>query len=218
MQKSDLITAALLAALVPGAACNSATSDRNMSESRGVIGEADERPVATSGTLPVWQVPDDAAVTSRIQAKFFLDPVIKQRRIDVDSEAGVVTLRGDVASDNERAQALLLARTTDGVERVEDALSVNAAIGAPPSETAVVTPSEAPAPSNADDEELTSRLQAKFGEDQSLTSATISVTAKDGVVLLDGLVPTASAKRRAIAVARATEGVVQVIDRLQMGR
>jgi osmotically-inducible protein OsmY len=38
--------------------------------------------------------------------------------------------------------------------------------------------------------------------------------ARDGVVLLDGVVPAPAAKQRVIAAARQTAGVVQVVDRL----
>ena len=210
MQRSDLLTAVLFAATVPIAACNYAYSDRDAANARST-GAADEHAVATSGTLPVI---DDAAVTSRIQAKFFLDPGIKTRRLDVDTQGGVVTLRGDVASDNERAQALILARTTEGVERVEDALSVNPAIDAAIQTEPADTPNAEPAPAHADDEAVTSAVQAAFSGEASLQSATIAVTAKDGVVLLDGVAPTAAARQRAIAIARETSGVIQVIDRI----
>jgi|SRR6185503_7169239 len=214
MERSGFITAVLLAAVVPVAACNDAYSDKDASDSRATTTPAGDSAVATSGTLPARGVVDDSTVTSRIQAKFFLDQTIKGRRIDVDAHGGIVTLRGDVASDNERAQALLLARTTDGVERVEDALTVNAAIDAPAPEAGAAA--EVPEPSRADDEALTSRVQARFGEDVSLKAATVTVTAKDGVVLLDGVAPTAAAKQRAITAARGTDGVVQVIDRIRV--
>jgi len=214
MERSGFITAVLLAAVVPVAACNYAYSDKDASDSRATTTPAGDSAVATSGTLPARGVVDDSTVTSRIQAKFFLDQTIKGRRIDVDTHGGIVTLRGDVASDNERAQALLLARTTDGVERVEDALTVNAAIDAPAPEAGAAA--EVPEPSRADDEALTSRVQARFGEDVSLKAATVTVTAKDGVVLLDGVAPTAAAKQRAITAARGTDGVVQVIDRIRV--
>jgi len=215
MHRSGWITVALLVASVLAAACNSAYSDKDTVDSRTTT-PAGETAVATSGTLPERPALDDSAVTSRIQAKFFLDPAIKERRIDVDTQSGIVTLRGDVASDNERAQALLLARTTDGVERVEDALTVNPAIEGPAPDAAA--PSDAPVPSSADDEALTSRVQASFAEDALLETATLTVTAKDGVVLLDGIAPTAAAKQRAIAAARTTDGVIQVIDRITVGR
>src|SRR5688500_16733612 len=66
---------------------------------------------------------NDARVTTMIQAKYFLDTSVKERSIDVETRNGVVTLRGAVASEAERAQALLLARNTDGVQRVEDTLT-----------------------------------------------------------------------------------------------
>jgi len=212
MERSQFITAVLLAALVPVAACNSA-SNRDIVDSRSTTTPADESAVATSGTLPAEGAPlDDATVTSRIQAKYFLDPTIKGRRIQVDTQGGIVTLRGEVASDHERAQALLLARTTEGAERVEDALTVNAGIDAP------AAASDVPVPSKADDEALTALVQSRFGDDASLKGASIEVTAKDGVLLLDGAVPAAAAKQRALSIARGTDGVVQVVDRIRVGR
>jgi osmotically-inducible protein OsmY len=215
MQRSDFLTAVLLAAVIPAAACNYAYSDRD-GDSSATTAPADDAAVATSGTLPAGDVLDDASVTSRIQAKFYLDHAIKGRRIDVDTQAGVVTLRGDVASDNERAQALLLARTTEGVERVEDALTVDAAIDQP--DSAAPASSDLPAPSRADDEALISAVQSRFGNDAMLKDATIAVTAKDGVLLLDGTAPSAAIKQQAISLARGTEGVVQVIDRITVAR
>lgn len=67
---------------------------------------------------------DDALVTSMIEAKYFQDPTVKTRNIDVTTNNGVVTLRGEVDNDMERAQALKLARDTQGVQRVEDGLQV----------------------------------------------------------------------------------------------
>jgi len=82
-------------------------------------------PVATSGVAP-----DTSASTTMtmIQAKYFTDPLIKTRNIDVQVANGVVTLQGSVASENERQQALLLARSAPGVQRVEDYLTVDAAL------------------------------------------------------------------------------------------
>jgi osmotically-inducible protein OsmY len=213
MKTSHFITAALFAALVPVAACNDA-SEKDAVGSRSMTPAGGESAVATSGTLPAeGAILDDATVTSRIQAKYFLDPTIKGRRIQVDTQGGIVTLRGEVASDNERAQALLLARTTEGAERVEDALTVDAGIEAP------AAAGDVPAPSKADDEALTALVQSRLGDDTSLNAATmITVTAKDGVLLLDGTAPTAAAKQRALSIARGTDGVVQVVDRIRVTR
>ena len=71
---------------------------------------------------------DDARITTTIQARYFIDDQIKARRINVDTSGGIVTVRGAVASEDERAQALRIARETEGVTRVEDALTVDAAV------------------------------------------------------------------------------------------
>jgi hyperosmotically inducible protein len=83
-------------------------------------------PVATSGVVPAPSASDPSMVTM-IQAKFFLDPAIKTRNIEVQAANGVVTLKGSVASETERAQALSLARSSSGVQRVKDYLVVDAA-------------------------------------------------------------------------------------------
>jgi osmotically-inducible protein OsmY len=87
-------------------------------------------PVATTGVAPApaAALPDDATVASLVRAKYFLDPAIKTRHITVEAANGVITLRGQVSSENERALALMLARTTAGVQRVEDYLTVDAAL------------------------------------------------------------------------------------------
>lgn len=177
--------------------------------------------IATTGTAPGAAAGariDDAAVTSRIQAKFFLDPALKARRIEVSTASGVVTLRGEVASDHERAQALLLARTTEGVERVEDALTVDAALRQS-------TLASAPAPqtpdgpaAGSDDAALTRSVDARLTADAQVKATQIEVTAKDGVVLLTGSAPSAAAKQRALTLARETRGVLQVIDRVVVRR
>jgi osmotically-inducible protein OsmY len=91
-------------------------------------------PVPTSGVTPSVALPpapmptSDSTVVSLVQAKYFLDPTIKTRHIDVRAANGVVTLQGNIGSENERSQALLLARSTPGVQRVEDYLVVDAGI------------------------------------------------------------------------------------------
>jgi hyperosmotically inducible protein len=183
--------------------------------------------VATTGVVPSADTPvaerlNDPGITASIQSKYFLDGNIKGRRIEVDTRQGVVTLRGEVASDDERAQALILARTTEGVQRVEDNLSVNIALAQPPlqpAQAAQVTPAPAlpaAAPAQAQDAELTAQLESKFAADRQVKGAAIDVTAKDGVVLLEGTAPTAAAKQRALSVTRQTQGVLQVVDRIRV--
>ena len=65
-----------------------------------------------------------AAVTSKIKAKMALDDLVKAADIDVDTDGGVVTLTGDVASAAERQRARRIAAETGGVTKVVDRLRV----------------------------------------------------------------------------------------------
>lgn len=184
-------------------------------------GSPDTRAVATSGATEVAASPaaavpsvDDAQVTARVQSKFFVDERVKERRIGVDTRNGIVTLSGEVASEDERGQALLLARTTEGVERVEDHLTVNVGNVA---NSAQGTPNPA-APPPRDDATLATTIQAKFFVDPEVKANVVEVSVKDGVVLLQGTVTGAPAHQQALAIARSTEGVVQVVDRLTVAK
>lgn len=67
---------------------------------------------------------DDGRLTAKIKAKMALDDSVKALELDVDSVAGVVTVRGTVRSETEHQRAIALARETDGVVRVVDAVQV----------------------------------------------------------------------------------------------
>ena len=60
------------------------------------------------------------------------------------------------------------------------------------------------------------RIKSQLASDKQVKSAPIEVTAKSGVVLLQGTVPTRAAKERALTVARGTDGVTQVVERIQV--
>ncbi len=60
-------------------------------------------------------------------------------------------------------------------------------------------------------------VKTKFLADSSIAGLKIDVDTKDNVVTLSGTVASAAEKRRAVEVARATEGVKSVVDRLKVG-
>jgi len=194
---------------VPARAQNAATPDAVATT--GTAGNT-----ARPATVPAL---DDARITSSIQSKYFMDERIKARHIEVATDGGVVTLNGEVGDETERAEALLLARTTEGVKRVEDSLTVTA--GQPSAATSTAAPPTAAAPTvaaSAGDETLTARIKSQLSSDTQIKGAPLDVSAKNGVVLLQGTVTTKAAKQRALMLARRTDGVTQVVDRIRIGR
>ena len=67
---------------------------------------------------------DDADITVRVKTVFLADAVDDVAKIDVETSRGVVTLSGRVKTPAERDQAMALARKTEGVTEVKDALQV----------------------------------------------------------------------------------------------
>ena len=70
---------------------------------------------------------------------------------------------------------------------------------------------------NVVDPWVTTKVKTKILADELLDKSDINVdTDKDGVVTLKGYVPTAAAETRALEIARTTEGVRKVVDRLDV--
>ena len=196
---------------------------RNVTDRLAVAAQSQERgAVATTGASvpsagtpaapPDPNAPDDVQVTARVQSKFFVDERVKGTHIDVDTRNGVVTLSGEVEDEDQRAQALLLARTAEGVQRVEDHLTVGPQ--RPPSPPPTAAPAPAAETPRIDDATVTTTIQAKYFVDTSVKGSAVDVSTRDGVVLLQGTLPSEAARTQALAIARNTPGVVQVVDRL----
>lgn len=66
----------------------------------------------------------DAAITTAVKTKLLADTKVGGLKIDVDTNSHVVTLTGVVKSAAEKAEAIRLASTTKGVDRVVDKLTI----------------------------------------------------------------------------------------------
>jgi hyperosmotically inducible protein len=187
-------------------------------------------PASAQATRNATELMNDAWITTQIHAKFFLDPDIKGRDINVDTTAGVVTLRGEVHSPAEHNQALAKAKATEGVKRMVDKLVVTPGdrpITADIRDKAAASlprdkeQAKAQARTAADrvgkeisDTWITTQVEAMYFLDREVKGMQISVTTKGGVVSLAGTVDSDTARQKAIADARSIEGVTQVVDKL----
>ena len=169
----------------------------------------------------------DGWITTQIYAKYFADPDVKGRNIDVSTTGGVVTLTGEVHSAAEHTQVVAKAKATEGVKQVVDKLTV-----APAGRQSAPANRDRPAPSQTDtikaqaktaadrvgkeisDTWITTKVQAMYFLDKEVKGMDIDVTTQRGVVTLSGTVDSEAARQKAIADARSTEGVKQVVDKL----
>jgi len=66
----------------------------------------------------------DAAITTKVKSKLLADKTTQGLKINVDTQAGAVTLTGDVRSAAEKDMAEKIARETEGVKSVRNQLTV----------------------------------------------------------------------------------------------
>jgi osmotically-inducible protein OsmY len=155
---------------------------------------------------------NDVWITTRIQSKYFLDADVKGRDIDVTTENGVVTLKGEVRSQTERRQAVRLARETTGVRDVVDRLMVRAHTSDGRGQT--IPGGDEISKVTQSDPVILTQIKTKFAVDPDVSAFAIDVDVDDGVVTLTGTVKNEQARQRALALARSVQGVKRVSDNL----
>jgi hyperosmotically inducible protein len=134
---------------------------------------------------------------SRIQTRFQTDADLRNNQIQATVDNGVVTLKGIVDTDGEKAKAARLAMVK-GVTQVDNQLKV----GSEGAKAAVT------------DSTITARLKTEMLAEEPLRA--VHVETNNAVVSLSGTVPTATARDRAIDLARSMSGVSRVEDNLKI--
>ncbi len=81
---------------------------------------------ASDALTKVGDAIEDGAITTRIKAATLTDPDLKSTQIEVETRAGVVSLRGTVPSVAARTRAERIAHDTHGVTSVDSHLVVQA--------------------------------------------------------------------------------------------
>lgn len=147
----------------------------------------------------------DAGITGMVKTKLVADGRVHASEIGVETTDGVVTLTGNVNSQEARDQALKLARETSHVRAVKDMISVRVGSAA----------GDAPDPSRTigariDDAGITMRVKSRLLDDPVVKGLRIDVDTRGGVVFLTGKVASEAERKKAIQLARKTEGVKDV--------
>jgi osmotically-inducible protein OsmY len=163
-----------------------------------------------AGAAPAWAQSTTAPSTGqpvshneelerRVLANLLVDKDLKKNHIEVTVEGSEATLKGKIDSETERSKAVRLAEIP-GITVVHDQLEV----GSEGVKEAIT------------DAAITTKLRAQYLEDSTLRHASVSVSTNNGVVTLEGSVPTRAAHGRAVSLASHSRGVTRVEDRLQV--
>jgi osmotically-inducible protein OsmY len=74
---------------------------------------------AMTGRQSAGEAVSDSATTTKVKSSLLADSMLGATAIDVDTNAGVVILTGFVKSEPERQRAAQVARSVEGVQRVD---------------------------------------------------------------------------------------------------
>jgi hyperosmotically inducible protein len=164
----------------------------------------------------------DPGITTAVKSKFATDDTVKATDINVDTRNGVVTLKGEVPSAAVKTRAIELAKATDGVRDVVDALAVTPAAtpttGAMDDTQGKARESAGNVANAMGDAGITAAIKTKMMADSTVSGLKIDIDTTDGVVVLKGNVGSAAERARAIAIAKETDGVKSVKDQLKIAK
>ncbi|WP_445672368.1 BON domain-containing protein [Pseudomonas inefficax] len=146
---------------------------------------------------------EDATLAAVIRARLLWSRITEKAPIEVQSSAGVVTLRGKVDSVEAKELAGVLARTTEGVHLVNNLVSLDTAAMAKARETPVGTP-VGPQPS---DSWIIDKIQNSYRFSRNLDGLNLKVASEEGLVRLSGEVVSPEQKTIAVEIARQIIGV-----------
>jgi len=166
-----------------------------------VVSPAQSPPPAES-KVGAGQEIKDSWITSKTKTALVTDGRVKARRIKVETQGGVVTLRGKVASGEERNAAEEITKRIDGVKSVRNTLEI--------------VPEAKRKALDAKDDDVSKAVRDRLDTDEKLKGANIRVRADNGMITLMGTVPDARSKDRAVELARKVQGVRAVRSELQL--
>ena len=169
----------------------------------------------------------DGWLVMKVHSEMVDEDVLSGSDIDVDVKNGVVTLQGTVPSEAARARAIAVAKANDGVKNVVDQQKIAPAKGSNTAakaerageKAADKTASATKTTGRAiDDGWIKSKIYAQYLADWNtvLNDSNIDIDVDNNMVTLNGTVKTAEAKTKAVAIAKATDGVKSVKDNLRI--
>jgi hyperosmotically inducible protein len=136
----------------------------------------------------------DSWITAKTKIALFADSRAPGTSVNVETTKGMVSLRGKVATDAEKKAAEEIARGIEGVQAVRNEVQV--------------VPGSAKKVVEAKDDEITKQVKDRFTADPKLKS--LDVRTDNGVVTLQGKLPSIMDSARASQKAREVPGVRSV--------
>lgn len=143
---------------------------------------------------------NESAIASSIKSKYITDDELSKFNIHVTVTDNNVTLVGHVADEATKSKAIALAKNTEGVAVVISQLKIRGA-----AKNSIIS-----------DTTITTVIKTVYLSDPRVKGSIIRVETLNGVVTLNGTVPSEDAKNAALAIAKSTENVSDVFSKLEV--
>ena len=155
----------------------------------------------------------DSAITTKVKAKLAAEKIKSLVHIKVDTDsAGMVVLSGKVRSQKEADKAVSIAQGTDGVTSVTNHLRI---VKSKDDRDADRTHPTA----FVKDSVITTKVKAKLAAEKVKSLMQVKVdTDSQGVVVLRGKVKTQEEADKAASIARDTDGVTSVTNKIVVSK
>src|SRR5262245_56700883 len=153
----------------------------------------------------------DASITMRIKTTYLFNGHLNPFRINVDTDDGVVTLHGTVPSDIHRDLAGAIAKSVDGVEDVDNDLTVVPGLGSGGLEESDKTFRQ-----SVRDATTSASIKMSLAFERGVKASHIAVHTDRGTVTLTGEVDSQAERQLAARIARETDGVTNVENQLDV--
>ncbi|HTX56144.1 MAG TPA: BON domain-containing protein [Candidatus Acidoferrales bacterium] len=146
---------------------------------------------------------NQASIVSQVVVKLVAIDVDAASNVRVSESGGVVTLSGEAHDAAERGRYVQAAQSVHGVNAVRDDLSVN--------------PHLRGVREDSVDAALTVRVTAAIAAQSGVNVFHIAPQVHQGVVVLNGSVPSDAVRDTVVQTVRGVRGVKRVVDNLRIG-
>lgn len=166
----------------------------------GMAGGAVAGSDAANDTRPMVDHATDVYLATVIDARLAAEKDLPSRWISVEVINGEATITGSLPKQEQIDRAVYIAQNTTGIRSVRNEMQ----IGTPEVSTAV------------SDSWITTKVKRLLFEDALVSGFSVHVETVDGKVYLQGIVDNQAQRQRAVDITRSVEGVVAVVDLLQV--
>ena len=153
----------------------------------------------------------DAWITAKVKSAIAAEKDLSARKVNIETESGVVQLFGFVDNQDQIDRAGKIAVTIEGVKSVKNDLQIDTSQGAKSGQNAMERGS-----GEVGDAAVTAKVKAAIVREKNLSALDVNVETENGVVQLGGFVDTKDQIERASKVAGKVKGVKSVQNDLKL--